>query len=371
MDFTLIREISIDLHGLSQSDMNKNYNFYYDETNNPRVYKLTEKGFNFDEKAYFILGGLVFNKDETPRKELVSVLFKNLEVQSNMKEVKFNHVREKSATFLNLLEKKRAQIFIDWIFTHEYWVHFYYRDNFYYSIVDIIDSIEMSSYGGVKFNRELKSVFYESIKSDKKRFISLLKEHDYPNVTQQFKFVNTLLDWIEELNSKENFEMGYIKQSLKSYRKKSLVFLENNKDLITIESYKDIYLNSIFLYTKARHIFDEEKVIEREISSIEIEISGKKLNNYQFIDSEDCELVQLSDVTVGILRMWMGYIEEKEIEELENDFLELNDSQRKTIVQLQKILNNSIEENIAFKSGSGSNIFERKITFFLEYNFRK
>lgn len=58
MDYSEIRKIAIELGDLSKEKMDKNYQMYYDETNNPRLFRITEEGFNFSEKAYFILGGL-------------------------------------------------------------------------------------------------------------------------------------------------------------------------------------------------------------------------------------------------------------------------------------------------------------------------
>lgn len=72
---------------------------------------------------------------------------------------------------------------------------------------------------------------------------------------------------------------------------------------------------------------------------------------------------------MGILRFWMRYLESKTLGELEKDFVSVNATQRETIIQFQRILYRSLIENIAFKHGSGSNDFEYKITFFLEYGF--
>ena len=60
MDYTGMIENIASLHNIP--NMDKEYVLYYDETNNARVFKLTEEGFNFDEHAYFILGGLAFEK---------------------------------------------------------------------------------------------------------------------------------------------------------------------------------------------------------------------------------------------------------------------------------------------------------------------
>jgi len=61
MDLTKHYELAVELGQLEKTD--KEYRFFYDETNNPKIFKLNEDGFNYDDSAYFILGGLVLEKE--------------------------------------------------------------------------------------------------------------------------------------------------------------------------------------------------------------------------------------------------------------------------------------------------------------------
>lgn len=369
MDYSEIRKIAIELGDLSKEKMDKNYQMYYDETNNPRLFRITEEGFNFSEKAYFILGGLALEKEKMPSKEYIDKLFDSLKLQGNTKEIKFKHVQQEAADFLELTKKSRVRTLIDWLYRNNYWIHYSYRDNFYYSIVDIIDSMEESSYGGINLNRELKNELYRNIKKDKDTFHTLLRRFEYPNIKNQKEFIESIILWIEEMNFESNFSLEYLRQSLKNYREASLVYLEDNKDFITIEDYSDIYRHLIVLFNKSNLTFDKEDFIEKKLQIDSIEISGEKLSNYDFIDSKNEKLIQLSDLTVGILRYWMEYLEGETIEDMENEFVHLGTIQKETMVKFQEILNRSLLENIAFKHGSGSNDFEDKLNFFYEYNF--
>lgn len=370
MDYTEIRNQSILLGHLSFAKMGKEYEIYYDETNNSRLFKITDEGFNYDVKAYFILGGLIFEKGDLPSEESLSRLYDDLELQKNIKEIKFKHIKQGAVNFLDFLTKPRGQKLIDWLFKNDYWIHYAFRDNFYYSIVDIIDSMEESAFGGIDFNRELKNKLYTNIQADKQTFLKILRRFGYPNIVDQVDFIEAVIEWIEKMNQMDDFLLEYIRQSIKRHRKKSLVLLKNNREAVTIESYDDLYRQRILLFAYSEHTFDQEDVVEKRLKDPPMQISGQSIN-YKFVDSKDSQLVQLSDITVGILRMWLGYLEGKTIDELVKDFNNLNLKVKEVITQFQIILNKSLEENIAFKLGISSNDFEQKVAFFLNYNFSK
>ncbi len=55
------REDIISLSGIR--DNKKNYKFFFDETSNIRKFNLTTTGFNSDESKFFVLGGIVTEKE--------------------------------------------------------------------------------------------------------------------------------------------------------------------------------------------------------------------------------------------------------------------------------------------------------------------
>lgn len=370
MDYDKIRNDSIRFCNLSFLKMNKEYQIYYDETNNSRLFKITDEGFNYDEKAYFILGGLIFEKENLPSDESIKELFDSLELQDNMKEIKFKHIKQKAENFIEFLTKPRGQKFVEWLFKNKYWVHYAFRDNFYYSIVDIIDSMEESAFLGLEYNRELKNTLYTYIKADKTKFLNILRQFGYPNITDQIGFIETIIDWIEMINQTDNFNLELIRQSIKSYKKQSLIFLNNNQESVTIKGYDDIYRNRIYMFANAKHTFDNENIVESKINNTPVKVSGKTVK-YKFIDSKDSQLVQLSDITVGILGMWLEYLERKTVKELALHFNKLSSKEKESLMRFQIILKRSLEENIAFKLGISSDDFEQKIAFFLDFDFTR
>lgn len=367
MDYSQLYDFIASEGGITNTD--RKYILYYDETNNPRTFRLTDDGFNVNEREFFILGGIGFASNELASDNDVDELFSKLQLQSNLTEVKFKHIRQNAQDFLSLLSKPRVITLIEWLYEKQYSIHYSYVDNFYYTIVDIVDSMEESWFGGPDLNRELKNHLYLLIKEYQDWFISLLIEVDYPNIKNHKKFVGEIIDWIWSVNISDDFYLEYLRQSLKSYRNRQLVFLEDNKDRIAINDYSAFYANLIVTYSNADHIFDHELFVEELLNANPIELSGHKVINYKFVDSKDERLVQVSDLIVGILRYWMTFLESVNIQNLSEILNGLSETQKMKMEKFQKILLYSLNMSTGFKHGIGSNEFELKISFFLEYDF--
>ncbi|GEN58072.1 hypothetical protein GCM10012290_07710 [Halolactibacillus alkaliphilus] len=351
------------------TNIEKKYILYYDETNNPRAFRLTDDGFNVNEHEFFILGGIGFEPDKYASDDDIDELFSEFQLQGNASEVKFKHIRQNAQDFLSLLSKPRVTTLIEWLHEKQYSIHYSYVDNFYYTIVDIVDSMNESWFGGPGLNRELKSRLYSLIKEYQDWFVSLLIELDYPNIKNHKMFVEKLVDWIWSVNIGDDFYLEYLRQSLKSYRDKQLVFLEDNDDRIAITDYSTFYANLIVTYPNADHIFDRELSVEKLLNANPIELSGHKCINYKFVDSKDERLVQVSDLIVGILRCWMAFLESVNIEHLSEILNGLSELQKVEMKKFQELLLHSLDTSTGFKHGIGSNEFELKVSFFLEYDF--
>lgn len=367
MDYSRVYDFIASEGGITNID--KKYILYYDETNNPRTFRLTDDGFNVNEREFFILGGIGFESDKLASAEDVEELFLKLNLQGNATEVKFKHIRQNAKDFISLLSKSKVVTLIDWLYEKQYSIHYSYIDNFYYTIVDIVDSMEESWYGGLELNRELKDHLFSLIKEHQDWFISLLIEVDYPNIKNHKKFIGKIVDWIWSVNIVDDFCLEYLRQSLKSYQNRQLVFLEGNRDKIAISDYSSFYANLIITYLKADHIFDHELSVEEHLHANPIELLEHKVINYKFVDSKDERLVQVSDLIVGVLRYWMAFLESVSIYDLNKIFNETSELQKVQLKKFQGILLHSLNISTGFKHGVGSNEFEVKISFFLEYNF--
>lgn len=350
------------------TNIKENFILYYDETNNPRTFRLTDDGFNVKEHEFFILGGIGFNPNNLATSDDIDELYNKFLLQSNTTEVKFKHIRQDAQNFLSLLLKPRVAALIEWIQEKQYLIHYSYVDNFYYTVVDIVDSME-ESWFNPELNRELKNRLFSLIKKDQDWFVNLLIEIDYPNVKNHKKFVEKIVDWIWTLNIDDDFYLEYLRQSLKNYRDKQLVFLEDNEDRVAISDYSTFYAHLIVMYPNAKHIFDRELLIEKILYANPIELSGHKAINYKFVDSKDERLVQVSDLIIGVLRYLMAFLESVSIHDLNKIFNEVSELQKVQLKKFQRILLHSLDVSTGFKHSVGSSDFEMKMNFFFEYNF--
>ncbi|MDF8369414.1 hypothetical protein PWO95_05170 [Weissella paramesenteroides] len=357
-------------NSLKVTGINKKFYLYYDETNNFRSFKVDDKGFNADEHAYFILGGIAIKTDPHDIVESVDSLFSKFDMQANAQEIKFKHINKGSKNFIELMDKNRVKVFLNWLYENDnVFIHYNYFDNFYFSVVDIVDSLPNSMLLGLEFNRELKDRLYQIMKTDKEYFTNLFVLLGYPNVNNPKLLINKIIEKINEINLYgDDFYVEYLRQILKSAINSKFPLLENNVEGELIDNYSSLYTQSIYSFPNSHHTFDHEYNIESLLANNPIYVN-EKLVDYIFDDSKRSRLLQLSDLTVGILRYWMSFLEKHSASEISNILNSLSSNQETNIRKLQQIMNNSLSVSGGFKVGSGSNDFEKKVYNFLTYKF--
>ncbi|MGZ7215505.1 DUF3800 domain-containing protein, partial [Streptococcus pyogenes] len=89
-------------------------------------------------------------------------------------------------------------------------------------------------------------------------------------------------------------------------------------------------------YYKSEHIFDEENEIQKKFENNDLFVYGKK-SDYKFVKSADDIYIQLSDWTVGILRMWTGFLEENSLQDINQCFNQFSNKQKEALKNLQEI----------------------------------
>lgn len=154
---------------------------------------------------------------------------------------------------------------------------------------------------------------------------------------------------------------------MKNYRTKSLTFLQNNEDRIAIPDYSDIYRLAITTYPNAHHVFDHEFEIEAILASDPLELYGEEVCNFQFIDSKNCRFIQISDVIVGLVRMWLSCLEADDTGKLDHILPTMLAREDSALCIFRRILRYSLEVSTGFKSGVACDTFETKIVRFLTY----
>ncbi len=331
----------------SNIDFSINSQFYYDETNNLRKFYLKEDKFNYDFKSNFVLGG-VMHEDPTPDvKELIS----NLNVQKTAKEVKFKQIA--TGSFTECLNSKKLSLFFKFMLRSNLFVHYSSLNFLYWSIVDIVDSALNNAPDSVKRNKvlafTLKNDFYQIAKQEIESFRKLFFNYGYPNIKKQELngFINNLIQLLESYEGKIEYQ-GSIQSLiilLESSIQKELVFIMNQKDHMLIDGLSNFYLKPIYTFPNSNHIFDNEQEIKETISKFHITNNGEPVKNYRFVDSKENDLIQLSDIFVGIVGKFMGYRNTHSIEEIFSDIDKFSDLQRENLTDYLKLIIRSHVKN--------------------------
>ena len=79
-----------------------------------------------------------------------------------------------------------------------------------------------------------------------------------------------------------------------------MLFIQNNIDFVMQEDYSIFYVDPILKFRKAVHHFDEEASIQDKVSET-ISKLEKNVTNYEFINSRDNTMIQISDLVAGLL----------------------------------------------------------------------
>jgi hypothetical protein len=339
-----IRNPIIALHSLQNVD--KPYTFYYDETNNVKKLLLTPDGMNIRRPACFLVGGIVYRG--LPRSIDLAPLRTLLQIQPSAKEIKLKHVNK--GNFLDRLGSKKIEIFLQWVEQQGFFIHYSAIDIFYWSIVDIVDSI-LAEFDGpslYEWHMLIKDSLYMVLREDIDDTTLLLGRYDYPNVGRERRlaFIAELTTIVEcRQHMLEDFHFSMIKGTLQIARElDSLPFLEEETPNVLIKGFWPFFLNRLCLFKNAQHILDEENQIESYIKSLSLNDDGIPLSHFRFANSQSESGVQLSDVVVGLLGKLFTHINYTSLDELGEQMANLTDQQRCNLTLLVRLLNSSTDE---------------------------
>lgn len=330
---------------------NQNCTFYYDESNNIRKLWLDENDFNAPVDSDFVLGGVMHFGNTTTAD--VDALKNNLRLQKSAKEIKFKHI-SKANSFLECLNEPKVLIFLQWLYASDLYVHFSNVNNLYYTVIDIIDSIEETSY--IPFLFQMKNELYKLIRNNYQDFYKLMVCYNYPNIdtSKIADFYNHIIGYIDKNYEEIPFTLEILRQGLKVARKqKELAFLQGNTEKTILDNYFPFYIRPIGVFPNAKHIFDNEYKIEEIFDKYDFYNGENKLENYTFVNSKSIPLVQVSDCIIGLLGKYYTYINSIDMYQARSLFTTLSDNQRKVLrifaqlilksERLSKLLLNSTE----------------------------
>jgi len=333
------------------ADFESAFTFYYDETNNIKKFYVRENDFNYTFTANFVLGGLV-HLGQAPN---VQPLIDSFKQQKTAKEVKFKHIA--SGDFLDCLKSEKLKLFLQFVKDSDLYVHYSSLNILYWSIVDIVDSAIVSSESaqklGPQFVNHLKNDLYKLSRLEIDSVIQLFYKYEYPNIKNE-----SVLPFIEELTSlfagyidtqEYHFGLESLRQILKESKKKgSLPFVMDEDDHILLKDLSQFYLRPIYLFKNSTHIFDNEDSIAETLKDYKILDGEEEIENYTFVDSQTDQLIQLSDVFVGIMGKLTNYLNTSSREKIDADFGALSATQQTNIDLLINVIDKSHNKNIGF-----------------------
>ncbi len=359
-----LRSTEIAMHGLRNVD--EQYTFYYDETNNIRKLHIRDGRLNVVDLKDFILGGVV-QKEKTVGFDL-SKLRTDLRLHKNIIELKLKHIAQ--GDFLELVKSEKLALFLQWLLESKSIVHYHHLDPFYWSIVDIIDSILSGiSDPSMTANQQiLKFDLYEVLKCNLSLTVTIFDRYDYPNLTAGNRnlFIRDLIELVENSSGVLEHFNHYMLKGVVQYALQldSLSFIEDNLPRILINDFSNFYKSRVRLFNKSIHIFDEEpSIVPHFISDVifQKEFKGK----YRFSCSRDEEGIQIADIVVGILGKMHTYFRELTVSGIERDHGQLDGVCLTNVKLINQLLSNSDQESNAFLHhvASGYDLAKMRIFF--------
>lgn len=316
--------------------------FYYDESNNCRKFWLdsAKKDFNHDFRADFVLAGIASESEfQIPFEELKQ----RFSLQNNAVELKSKSLF-RGKDFLQCLGTKQVTALIRLFSDYNLYIHYSHVNNFYYTIVEILDSIttpeEISDFGFDYFM--LKTTLYNMLFPNIDKVAQTMIKYSYPNIkTEKIEdFCKELLNSIDSRYKQkpdEKFISGILKRASKSTE---MVFIQNNVDFVMQEDYSIFYVDPILKFSKSMHHFDEELSIQNKVIET-ISQFKKGVTNYEFINSKDNTMIQISDLVAGLLGKMFTFINSTPNNVMRKMVIEFNNVQIINCLAINELLTKS------------------------------
>ena len=99
------------------------------------------------------------------------------------------------------------------------------------------------------------------------------------------------------------------------------------------------YLGRCYTFKYASHHFDYEKVILPKMRKVVLLSDGKEFLNYDFIDSTEDVLVQVSDVFVGLLAKLFSYLDSTSLDDIEKVDTDKHNQALTNLAKLNALIN--------------------------------
>lgn len=293
-------------------DFDCSLTFYYDETNNIKKLHLKKGDFNVDYTANFVLGGFAFVGEKPDLEDI----FNGITLQPNVNEVKLKLIA--TGDFEACLTSRKLTTFLTNLSDKPLYLHISTLNLLYYSIVDIVDSAPLPD-SLLIYRNGFKTALYKACRENMEAVIPLLVMYTYPNIPH-----DSLVDFVEELMTaiasfKSDRQFGPSIEKLHEFltigaANDNLPFITDEEDNMLIKGLLDLYARPIYTFKNSQHIFDNEVEIKEQLPNYPLLANPTAFSNYSFLDSKDDKLIQICDVTVGLLGKFFKFLNNNSIE---------------------------------------------------------
>lgn len=201
-----------------------------------------------------------------------------------------------------------------------------------------------------KFTFGLKSDLYRALKAFPNDTETVLGGNHYPNIKDKNTFLDGVINIVEKykLQSKtllERKRIEFLEENLRNAKnRKNLSFIQNEKADEWVPAFSGFYKTEIASHPNKKLVMDTEKQVEQAIIKDPIEIGGKVLANYSFVESQTCSMIQVCDYVVSILRKYFVFVDRTQAE-IKTDIKSFDDDQMENFKLLNKVLRRSLEHN--------------------------
>lgn len=342
IDCTLFRQDTILLNGLDVKKMDSHYSLYFDESGNTRCFWIKDGKFNVDPFTHFVLGGIV--ADNAVDFEYAK---KRIGCNVTVQEIKSRNVYK--GDFETCLKSTMLKNFLNLIIEQKWMVHFSVVELFYYAIVDIVDSIMDVGTDTDQIKNELYRILRHNISMTQQIMI----KYEYPNVSDNKKkgFLNSCIkvldNYIADTGRANELTFKLRMAFQLAQERTELQFIQDEDTGNLLHSFLHFYLRPIYMFKNSQLILDEELSIQEKLEHYCLSLDGATLENYQFVNSKDNAMVQLSDVMMGIIARYLRFVNTN-IDNVDNAASKFDANQLASLCQLNNILNTSASENPAF-----------------------
>lgn len=219
----------------------------------------------------------------------------------------------------------------------------------YYSLVDIVESATIPD-RLKQYHLVFKAALYQACNSNIETVTSILSKYRYPNISHEhlIDFVKELMDSIAPY--KKDRLIGPTLELLHKFLKigaeqGKLPFITEQEDHMLIEGLMSLYARPIYMYINSEHIFDNESEIKQQLEAFPMFNTETPLSNYSFLDSKDDKLIQVCDVTIGLIGKFFQFLNTHSKDQIHQKVCTMTEIQLENLDMLLSMFEKSLNFN--------------------------